>query len=267
MLPDGNLEVVLVDPAIGEGLAEIPFDTRGAGNRARDAESPALLRGDDPDAHGPILEDGVAVEQLFVFTDPLPDLVDEGLDVVFPTVGEVGGHATGPDVVVVHPQTGRLLEEIEDVLPIAETVDEHRDGAEVGALGGGPDQVAGDPVQLGHEHPDRLGTLGYLDAQQRFDRQRESQLHVQRRQVVHPGDVGGALHVGQRLTGLLHAGMEVPDDRLDPADRLPVQLELETEHAMGGGMLRAHVEDLELVRIRGLFEFEVVVDNRAPGQP
>ena len=61
--------------------------------------------------------------------------------------------------------------------------------------------------------------------------------------VVHAGHVGGALHVGQVLAGLLHAGVEVADDRLGPRDRLAVELEHEPQHAVGGRVLGAHVHD------------------------
>src|SRR6185503_11310740 len=46
----------------------------------------------------------------------------------------------------------------------------------------------------------------------------------------------------ERLAGLLLAAVEVTDHRLDRAYRLAVELELEAQHAVRGGVLRAHVE-------------------------
>ena len=92
-----------------------------------------------------------------------------------------------------------------------------------------------DPVELDKQHADPLGPLGHLDVEQLLDRQREHQLVEERRRVVHAGDVGGALDVGELLAGLLHAGVEVADDRLGAQDRLAVELEHEAQHAVGRG--------------------------------
>ena len=57
--------------------------------------------------------------------------------------------------------------------------------------------MRGHPVELGHQDPDRLGPRRHLDVEQPLDCQGEHQLVVERRQVVHAGDVGGPLHVGE----------------------------------------------------------------------
>ena len=56
-----------------------------------------------------------------------------------------------------------------------------------------------------------------------------------------------ALDVGQLLARLLHAGVQVPDDGLGAQHRLAVELEHEAQHAVGRGVLRAHVDDHRLV--------------------
>ena len=87
------------------------------------------------------------------------------------------------------------------------------------------------------------GTLGNLDLQERLDGHGECELVEQRRRVVHAGDVGGALQVRERLSGLLHAGMEVADDGLAPQNGLGFHLEHQPQHAVGTRMLRSHVDD------------------------
>ena len=47
--------------------------------------------------------------------------------------------------------------------------------------------------------------------------------------------------------GLLHAGVEVADHRLGAQDRLTVELHHDPQHAVGGGMGGAEVEDHGLV--------------------
>ena len=61
---------------------------------------------------------------------------------------------------MVHPQAGDLLEESQHHLAVPPAVDEHVEGAEVGAVGGEPQEVGGDPVELAHQHPDPVGPRG-----------------------------------------------------------------------------------------------------------
>ncbi len=92
---------------------------------------------------------------------------------------------------------------------------------------------------------------------------------MERRQVVHPGDVGGALQAGQGLGGLLHAGVQVADDGLDPTDRLALEFQLQPQHAVGRWVLRPHVDDLPLCLVDRVVHLEVVNDEGAAlcGEP
>src|SRR5690606_5925923 len=72
-----------------------------------------------------------------------------------------------------------------------------------------------------------------------------------------------SLQERQLLTGLLHAGVQVADDRLAPADDLALELHLETQHAMGGRVLGAHVEDHQLLVGHLVVEDVVVVHDPA----
>ena len=89
---------------------------------------------------------------------------------------------------------------------------------------------------------------------------------MQRRQVVHAGDVGRPLDVGELLGRLLHAGVEVADDRLGAQHGLAVELDHEPEHPVGGRVLRTHVDDHGLVI--DLLDVDVLdVDDDAFGKP
>ena len=215
----------------------------GPGHRERER----LLGRDVAHRLGPLAEDGLARDQLVVLVGAGKDGLADDLDVVLPPVGQVGGDAARTDVVGVHAQPGRLLEEGEDHLALTEAVDQHGGGAEVPAVGGHPQQVRRHPVQLDHQHPDPGGARWHLHVQEGLGGQGEDQLVVQRGQIVHPGHVGRALDVGQLLALLLHAGVEVADDGLGAQDRLTVQLEHEAQHAVGGRVLGPHVDDRRLV--------------------
>ena len=196
-----------------------------------------------PDALGALLPDGLAGEEDLVLVEALGEDVEDAADVVAPAGGEVGGHAAGPDVVVVHPQPGDLLEEGQDRLPLPEAVDHHRDRAEVHPVGGQPQHLGRHAVQLAHEHADPRGPGRDVDLQQLLGGQREHQLVEEGRHVVHAGDVGGPLEVREVLARLLHAGVQVADHRLGPQDRLAAELHHHPEHAVGAGVLGPHVDD------------------------
>jgi hypothetical protein len=117
-----------------------------------------------------------------------------------------------------------------------------------------------------HEHPDPGGPRRELRAEQCLDREREDELVVERRQVVHARDVGGALDVGELLAGLLHAGVQVADDGLGAEHGLALELHHDAQHAVGGRVLGAHVDDHRLV----LAELDVDVarvEHGPLGQP
>ena len=98
-----------------------------------------------------------------------------------------------------------------------------------------------------------------------LDGQRQHQLVVERRQVVHAGDVGRPLDVGELLGRLLHAGVQVADDRLGAQHGLAVELDHESEHAVRRRVLGPHVDDHGLVV--GLLDVDVVgVEHHALGQ-
>ena len=97
------------------------------------------------------------------------------------------------------------------------------------------------------QHADPHGPRRQLEAEQLLGGQAEHQLVEDRRGVVHAGDVGAALEVGERLARLLHAGVQVADDRLGAQHGLAVELEHEAQHAVGAGVLRPHVDDHGLV--------------------
>ena len=168
----------------------------------------------------------------------LPELLDRA-------GRQVLRHAAGTDEGVVHPQAGDQLEQVEHLLPLAHPVDEHRGRAQLEAERADPAEVRGDPVQLHHQHPDHAGPFRdpVLDAEQPLHRQAVRGLVEDRHQVVRPGDERHALGPGPVLQVLLDAGVQVADDRPDLGHGLAVQGEDQPQHAVGGRVLRAHVDD------------------------
>lgn len=125
---------------------------------------------------------------------------------------------------------------------------------------------------LAEQSTDPLGTLGDLDVQQLLDGQGEALL------VGHHGDIVQTVEVGQRLQvclvldQLLSTTVQQTDVGICADNLLSVQLQNQTQHTVGGWVLRAEVDgvmsDLALLRGVGLVvgrveEHRVGVDGRA----
>ena len=164
---------------------------------------------------------------------------------------------------MVHPQTRRLLKEGEYPFPVPEPVQHHRQCADVHAVGGQRHQVARYPVEFGHQEADCHRPGRKIDAQQLLDRKRVGQLVVEGRQVVHPRDVGRTLKPVELLACFLHPSVEVADDRLGAANDLTFEFDVEPEDSMRRRVLRAHVEDHQLVVGRQLILEQSIIPEGA----
>ncbi len=242
-----DVELDLVVGEVGLVATQIGRNAGGAEQWSGGREGHGFFWAENTDALQAVAPDRLPGHQDVVLLEAGRQHLHGPQHLVAPAVGQVGGHTAGADVVVVHPQAGDRLEEPQDLLALAPAVDHHRHGAEVHAVGGHEQQVRRDAVHLGHEHADPGGSLGNLDTEEFLGGEGEGQFGEQRRGVVHPGDVGGALEVGQALGLLLHTGVEIPDDRLRAADGFTVHFEHEAKHAVSRRVRRTHVDQHGLV--------------------
>ncbi len=209
-------------------------------------------------------EDRVRVAEVGVLREPLAHQGDEAADLVERAGREVLGDAAGADERVVHPQAGDQLEQVEDELALAEADRHHGERADLHAAGRDADQVGGDPVELHEQDPHDLGLLRdvVLDVEQPLDAEHVAHLVVERREVVHPGAERDALRPGAELHVLLDARVEVADAAAGLGHGLALELEDQPEHAVGGRVLRAHVDDDAVVGLLG-----EALDDRVPVLP
>ena len=205
---------------------------------------------DEPDADRALAPDRVLREQLVVLADAVLDGVAQLEHALLPTVGQVGRDAAGPDEVVVHAQAGDELEEAQHLFALAPAVEHHRHRADVHAVRRLEQQVRRHAVELDEHHADPRRARRHLDVEQPLDRHAVDELVRERRRVVHARDVGAALHVGELLAGLLHAGVEVADHRLDAQHLFGVELHHEAQHTVRRRVLRTHVDDHRVVERR-----------------
>ena len=211
---DDDVKVNLVVGQVRHGAAQVPGFAGAAEQRPRGRHGNGLLSSHDADALGAVPPDRLAGHQRVELDEPVGQHRQDVLHVVLPAVGQVGRHTAWADVVVVHPQAGDALEEPQDLFSLAPAVEHHPDRAEVHAVRGQKQQVRAHAVQLAHQHANPGSSRRDLRSQQVFDGEAEHQLGEQRRGVIHAGDVRRPLQVGEILGGLLHAGVEVADDRL-----------------------------------------------------
>ena len=68
------------------------------------------------------------------------------------------------EVAVGQPGAADLLEQVENLFPLAEGVQERAERAQVEPVGAHADQVAGDAVHLGDDHAQVPGLLGQLES-------------------------------------------------------------------------------------------------------
>ena len=144
-------------------------DAAAAEHRAGAAVVDRHLRRQDADAGRALDEDRVGRQQRVVLLDHRLELVEERLALLQPAAGQVGRRAAEGEVAVGQPGAAGFLEQVEDLLALAEGVEERAERAEVEAVGAHADQVAGDAVHLGDDHAQVPGLLGQLVVQQLLD--------------------------------------------------------------------------------------------------
>ena len=170
---------------------------------------------------------------------------------------EVGRHvpddAAGPEVAVHHAVAADVVEDLLDVLALAEGVGERRAvDADVGREGADEHVMAGDPVQLGQDDANVLGALRHFQPGQLLDRLAVAQLGVELRQVLRAVLVDQALAIVHRLRQLLGAAVHVADVRHDVDDLLAADGEHHAEDAVSRRVLRPDV-DVDIERLQLAF--------------
>ena len=145
-----------------------------------------------------------------------------------------------------------FFENLENFFAVAEGIEQRRDGADVERVRAQPELMTGHAVQFGQNDADVLGARRRFDVEKFFDGLAVSQAVRDRGDVVHAVDVGIEHRVGAVLGNFFDAAVQVSDDALEAHDLFAVESQNHAEHAMGRGMLRAHVDD-ELVGVEKRF--------------
>ena len=241
-----NVEVVVLVPAVRLGLAQVP---RGVALRAVQASTQhrpgaAVIDGhrlaQHADAGGALHEDLVLRQQGVVLGYARLEVVEELLAALQPTGWHiVVGTADGQEAVR-QPCAADRFEEIENLFPFAEGIEERAEAAEIQAVGTHAHEVRGDAVEFTQQHADDLGLLGDDQPAQLLDGEAVAEVHVHRGEVVHPIRVRDELDGGDVLADLLRTAVQVAEVRHHAGHQLAVGLQHQPQHAVRTGVLRPH---------------------------
>ncbi len=171
--------------------------------------------------------------------------------------GRLHGEAADADVAGHHALAGDGLKEAENVFALAEGVKEDGERANVHGVRAQPDQVGVEAAELGKQNAQPLGLGGNLQAEQLFHGQAVTKIVGQRVKIVDAVGERNHLLVELGLAGLLDAGVQVADLGIDADNDFAVDLQHQAQNAVGGRVLRAHVNDHVLV---------VCAFSRVPGR-
>src|SRR5262249_37804245 len=155
---------------------------------------------------------------------------------------QIGLEAAGHDVARHHAHTRARLEDVENLLALAEAVEEDALRAQIERAGAEPDEVAGDALQLGQHDARKPRLLGHVDAQQLLDGERIAKIVAEWREIIHAVGDDQGLEVALILGGLLDAGMQIANVWLRLDDRLAIQREHQPQHAMRRRVLWSHID-------------------------
>jgi hypothetical protein len=225
-----DLEVVGRVVQVGERAAHVVGQSGGAGDGADATALDRLFLGEHADTLGAALPHVVVGQQVLEHVDALGEPIEERLDRLMEPHRQVLAQAADPQVAGEQAEAGDQLVDVEEQLALLQAVQQDGDGADFHPVRAEPDQVAGEPVQLGEEHADVGHPLRHLrlEAEQLLDGEDVAERVRLRPQVVHALDERDHLLPLLRLGGLLDAGVEIADGRQSGDDALAVELDDQT---------------------------------------
>ncbi len=270
-LAHGDVEFHAVVGVVGLLLAQVPGDARAAQHRAGHAEVQRALLRHDADVHGALLPDAVVRQQRLVLVHALGEALREVVDevqqraaavlvqhldrlgvahlarlVLRHAVGQVAIDAARTEVGRVHACTRHRLVHVEQVLALAERVDQDGGAAAIVSVRAEPHQVVQQARDLGEHHADVLRAQRHVDAQQLLDGQAVGVLVAHHRDVVQPVHVGQRLDEGLVLGQLLGGAVQQADMGVGALHDFAVELEHQAQHAVRGRVLRTKVQGVVL---------------------
>src|SRR5438093_5471760 len=219
-LADWNIELEILVRSVRLRFPQIPFNARTAKRRAGHSEVNRILSGNDSDTARAADPNAVFRKQCFVLVDVLWKVPDERSHLVLETVVDFVLRSTDAKHMRFHTRAAVVFEYLQNFLPFAKRVQEHRHGADVERVGSEPQQMARYPVELGHNDANVLSAWRRLHAKQLLDRFAISEAVRNGGNVIHAVERGDVLAIGLRLSQFLNTAVQIPNYTLRIDDAL-----------------------------------------------
>lgn len=256
---NGDVEV---DPVVGVvwlRLTDIPRDTGSTEHDAGEGVVDGIGSRDDTNTLGTANPDTVISQHLLGLVDAVTELSCPLVDVVEQTNGEILRHATRADVGSVKTGTRDTLVEFlqllivvqfaklsisshHELLTLLEAPQERCQGTDIHSVGQDGHEMVQNPGNLAKQSTDVLGTDRDVNVQQLLNSEREALLVGHHRDVVETVEVGQGLQICAVLNELLGTAVQQTDVGIGAYNLLSVELEDQTQHTVGSGMLGPKVD-------------------------
>ena len=151
VLADRHAPLALAVRGVGLELAQVIVHAGPAQRRPAQSEVDGILGRDHRHALGAGEPDPVGVQEGDVLVQLRREVVAELAQLFDQVRREVPLDTADPVPARGQPRPAELVEEVQEDLPVAEGVEEHRHRADVQRLRAKPEQVPDDPLHLGHD--------------------------------------------------------------------------------------------------------------------
>ena len=176
-------------------------------------------------------------------SETVGELVDERADGRESFVGNVLRDSADARKTCREARADNEIENIMDFLALTEAPEQQRHRTDVHRHDAEADEMRRDACEFGQHRADVLRARRCFDAQQLFDGENVADVVVHRLQIIEAVGMRDEFVVGFVLRDLLVSAVQVAQFRHGADDGLAVEAEKDAQHAVGGRMRRAHIED------------------------
>src|SRR5215213_5642300 len=243
VLADWHVEVNVGVGRVRPRLAYVPRDARATERRAGEPDCYRVGGGDDADSDRAPEPDSVLGEHRLVLFEAVREVVHEALHVLGEALVSVVRHAADAPRVRRQSRAELLLENLQNLLALAQRPEQHRERAYVQRVSGEPEQVRGDSVKLGQNRAYVVRARRDFQAHHLLDGLDPDEPVRDRGDVVEPVPVGRYHRVEAVLGYLLHPAVQESYVAVEVYDGLAVEAQDDPQHAVGRRVLRPHVQD------------------------
>ena len=166
------------------------------------------------------------------------------------------GHDSSDAVVILNQAapTG-FFEHVQDLFPVAESIEESGQGSQVHTEGGPEQKMGSDTGQFVHNRPDIFGPFRDFQPHRLFDTHTQGVTVHMGRKVIQPVGQCQSLGIGEGFTHFFDSPVDISTVDIHFFYDFSFQGYPETEHSMCGRVLGADVYDVFVIFENNVFPF------------